>query len=109
MRWSRHHRIFKLALLAFAVAACTPARSEQLGVSGRETIHASPPAASTLVAKEIEGLVVFGADATAGKVGVNVTADGSVTDVGSLGRLSRLVSRTYVVPAELNRRRRWTS
>ena len=62
MRWSRHHRIFKLALLAFAIAASTLARAEQPGGGARDSAHASPPAASTLVAKEIEGLVVFGAD-----------------------------------------------
>ena len=108
MRWSRHRRIFKLALLAFAIAASTLARAEQPGGGARDSAHASPPAASTLVAKEIEGLVVFGADGQQlGKVAkVNVTADGSVTDVEvrSVGFLG-LFSRTYVVPAEkLNRR-----
>ena len=53
-------------------------------------------------------MVVFGADGQQlGKVAkVNVTADGSVTDVEvrSVGFLG-LFSRTYVVPAEkLNRR-----
>ena len=91
-------------ILSFSIVpASTGALAQSTPTAPSSSTGPTPAAAPTLVAKEIEGLDVFGSDGQQlGKVvKVNLVADGKVKDVevqsrGFLG----FFSKTYVVPAE---------